>query len=125
MSDDSDSSNATRKLTVITDLESNPVTVDHNPAHFDGFLNEIAEWSQRTGKFLELLEHGITFRGSKTVVDSPAAIPFLQGKVTNAKTYGADDPCPPTEQRIKDHNAAATASGTPSIVPYTRDWRLR
>ena len=82
MPDDSDSSNAAGKLTVITDLESNPVTVDHNPAHFDGFLNEIAEcWSQRTGKFLELLEYGITFRGSKTVVDSPAAIPFLQGKV--------------------------------------------
>ena len=61
MPDDSDLSNAAGKLTVITDLESNPVTVDHNPAHFDGFLHEIAEWSQRTGKFLELLEHGITF----------------------------------------------------------------
>ena len=102
-------------------MESNPVTVDHNPAHFDGFLNEIAEWSQRTGKFLELLEYGITFRGSKAVVDSPAAIPFLQGKVTNAKTYGADDPCPPTEQGIKDHNDVATSLGSPKIVPYTRD----
>ena len=121
MPDDSDLSNAAGKLTVITDLESNPVTVDHNPAHFDGFLHEIAEWSQRTGKFLELLEHGITFRGSKTVVDSPAAIPFFQGKVTNAKTYSADDPCPPTEQRIRDHNDAATSLGTPQIVPYTRD----
>ena len=48
MPDDSDLSNAAGKLTVITDLESNPVTVDHNPAHFDGFLHEIAEWSQRT-----------------------------------------------------------------------------
>ena len=38
MPDDSDLSNAAGKLTVITDLESNPVTVDHNPAHFDGFL---------------------------------------------------------------------------------------
>ena len=85
MPDDSDLSNAAGKLTVITDLEYNPVTVDHNPAHFDGFLHEIAEWSQRTGKFLELLEHGITFRGSKNVVDSPAAIPFFQGKVTNAR----------------------------------------
>ena len=100
MPDDSDLSNAAGKLTVITDLESNPVTVDHNPAHFDGFLHEIAEWSQRTGKFLELLEHGITFRSSKTVVDSPAAIPFFQGKVTNAKTYSADDPCPPTSRLI-------------------------
>ena len=120
MPEESDAS-STSKLTVITDQDHHPVTVDHNPAHFDGFLAEIADFARRSGKFLELLEHGITFRGAKTVVDSVSAIPFIQGKVTGAKFYSADDPCPPTTQRIVDHNEAAAAAGSPQIVPYTRD----
>ena len=108
MPEESDAS-STSKLTVITDQDHHPVTVDHNPAHFDGFLAEIADFARRSGKFLELLEHGITFRGAKTVVDSVSAIPFIQGKVTGAKFYSAYDPCPPTAQRIVDHNKAAAA----------------
>ena len=65
--------------TVITDIENQPVTVDSNPAHFDGFLGEIASFVERSGMYQELLEQGITFRGAKTVIESPAVIPFLRG----------------------------------------------
>ena len=89
VSDKNDSSTHTG----ITDIENQPVTVDSNPAHFDGFLYEIADYCKRTGKFLPLLQQGVTIRGHKTIVDSPAAVPFIQGGVTRAKDYDAFDPC--------------------------------
>ena len=107
MSNDTDSNNSSTH-TVITDIENEPVTVDSNPAHFDGFLGEIASFVDRSGKYQELLEQGITFRGSKTVIESPAVIPFLQGLVANPKVYSAEDPCPPTAKRVTDHNDSAT-----------------
>ena len=118
MPEESDAS-STSKLTVITDQDHHPVTVDHNPAHFDGFLAEIADFARRSGKFLELLEHGITFRGAKTVVDSVSAIPFIQGKVTGAKFYSAYDPC-----AHRPHSASLTIT---KLLPprIARDRPLR
>ena len=84
--DDNSFSNHTDKLTVITDSDGTPVKVDNNPAHFDGFVQEIADFARRTtGHFLPYFEQGIAMRGSKTITDSAASVPFLLGLVTNAK----------------------------------------
>ena len=108
--DDNSLSNQTDKLTVITDSDGIPVKVDNNPAHFDGFVQEIEDFSRRTGVFLPYFEHGMVMRGSKTITDSAASVPFLMGMVTNAKVYSARDPCPPTAKRVADHNDAMEAS---------------
>lgn len=106
--------------TVITDSKGLPVTVDNNPAHFDGLLSDIKNFVERTGKFASFLEQGMVFRGSKTYVDSAAAIPFVQGLVTGALVYTVDDPCPPTSARVTAHNAAMALAGSPGITPITR-----
>ena len=119
--DDNSFSNHTDKLTVITDSDGTPVKVDNNPAHFDGFVQEIEDFSRRTGVFLPYFEHGMVMRGSKTITDSAASVPFLMGMVTNAKVYSARDPCPPTAKRVVDHNNAMQAS-TPqgaAVTPQT------
>ena len=85
----------TPTYTVITDISDNPIKVDNNAAHFKGLILDVADYVRRTGHFLALVEQGVALRGSKTVVDSNSAIPFVKGMVTGAKTYGPDDPCPP------------------------------
>ena len=102
-----------------TDIDLNPITVDNNPAHFDGFIYSISEFCQRTGKFLPLVTHGVVVRGHKTVVDSPAAVPFIQNRIANARLYDAENPCPPTSKRLSDHNAHMTALGSPVVTGST------
>ena len=105
---------------VFTDIDKNPITCDNNPARFDGLLLEIANCCKRTGKFLELQEQGVAIRGHRTIIDSPSAVPFIQGRLTAARVYGPEDPCPPTDKRIAEHNARMTTLGSPTIVPLTR-----
>ena len=77
--EDSNSSGTNAAKTIITDIDGNPVKIDNNAAHFDGFLREIHEFVLRTGTFAEFFEHGITFKGYKTVVDAASAVPFILG----------------------------------------------
>ena len=72
--------------TIFTDIDLEPIITDTNPAHFDGFLYEIADFCQRTGKFLPLLTQGVATRGHRTVVDSPAAVPFVQQRFRHSGT---------------------------------------
>ena len=72
----SESGNKEADNFTFSDIDLNPITVDNNPAHFDGFIYSISEFCQRTGKYLPLVTHGVVIRGHKTVVDSPSAVPF-------------------------------------------------
>ena len=40
--------------------------------------------------------------------------------VASARSYSADDPCPSTEQRLADHNAAMSAANSPTVAGLTR-----
>ena len=115
----SESGNKEADNFTFTDIDLNPITVDNNPAHFDGFIYSISEFCQRTGKFLPLVTHGVVVRGHKTVVDSPSAVPFVQNRIANARLYDAENPCPPTSKRLSDHNANMTALGSPVVVGST------
>ena len=117
MDKDNDASNTDFSF---TDIDLDPITCDTNPAHFDGFLYEIADYCKRTGKFLPLLQQGVTIRGHKTIVDSPAAVPFIQGGVTRAKDYDAFDPCPPTSQRLSGHNSRMAQTDNAQILGLTK-----
>ena len=113
METDTDASN---KASIFTDIDLEPITCDINAAHFDGFLYEIADFCQRTGKFLPLLTQGITISGHRTVIDSPAAIPFIKGGIPNSREYDAFDPCPPTDKRISEHNVRMSLIGSPLVT---------
>ena len=115
----SESGNKEADKFTFTDIDLNPITVDNNPAHFDGFIYSISEYCQRTGKFLPLVTHGVVVRGHKTVVDSPSAVPFIQNRIANARRYDAEDPCPPTSKRLSDHNTHMTALGSPTVTGST------
>ena len=115
----SESGNKEADKFTFTDIDLNPITVDNNPAHFDGFIYSISEFCQRTGKFLPLVTHGVVVRGHKTVVDSPSAVPFIQNRIANARRYDAEDPCPPTSKRLSDHNTHMTALGSPTVTGST------
>ena len=52
MDPDTDASN---RDFLFTDIDLEPIICGINAAHFDGFLYEIADFCQRTGKFLPLL----------------------------------------------------------------------
>ena len=97
MSTDNDSSKSNSDIIVFTDLEEHPITVDKNPAHFEGFLHEIAEYCKRTGHFISLVEQRAVATAStgKTIVDNVSAVPFVHGAITGAKSYNFFDPCPP------------------------------
>ena len=112
MSDVDDVKSGTTVAYVISDIDGLPVSVDNNPAHFSGLIFAIGDWAQRTGNFLPLLTDGVVVSGSKTIVDSVSAVPFLRGMVTGARVYTPTDPCPPTAARIAAHNASARAAGT-------------
>ena len=120
MSNNYEGTSTPTDYTVITDVDREPVKIDNNPAHFDGLLYEIAEFSNRSGKFLPLLEHGVVLSGKTTLLDSAAAVPFVQGLVRGARTYSAEDPCPPTDIRLAAHNTAMTAAGSPTIGGLAR-----
>ena len=119
MSDVDDVKSGTTVASVISDIDGLPVSVDNNPAHFSGLIFAIGDWAQRTGNFLPLLTDGVVVSGSKTIVDSVSAVPFLRGMVTGARVYTPTDPCPPTAARIAAHNASARAAGTPTITGIT------
>ena len=82
MSSDLDSVPNSNTTTVITDHLGNPLSVDKNPAHFEGFLLEVDQFIARTGHFKPLLEHrAVCTSAGKTIVDSVSAVPFVEDSV--------------------------------------------
>ena len=66
---------------VFTNSDREPVTCDKNPAHFDGFVLELSDCIERTGEFLAFTQQGVVISGHRTITDSIANIPFIQGSV--------------------------------------------
>ena len=123
MSSDLDSVSSLNTTTVIIDHLGNPLSVDKNPAHFEGFLLEVEQFIARTGHFQPLLENrAVCTSAGKTVVDSVSAVPFVENSVAGAKVYDLFDPCPSTAARITAYNVAATAASTPTHKAWAL-WR--
>ena len=38
-------------------IDGEPITYDGNPAHVEGILHELSEWTARTGHYVTLLEN--------------------------------------------------------------------
>ena len=104
---------------IFSDQDSDPLKTDINPAHFEGFLLELAESCERSGKFLDFQQQGIVLSGHRIVVDTVAAVPFVQGLYGDAPKYSAGDACPPTAQRLAAYDAARARNGLAAVTPIT------
>ena len=104
-------------------IDGEPITYDGNPAHVEGILYELSEWTARTGHYVTLLENNaVLLANGKMAVDSIAAVLFVSGEKDDGGSYSFHAPCPATSERIKkfDAEAARTSSATftaPSKMP--------
>ena len=104
-------------------IDGEPITYDGNPAHVEGILHELSEWTARTGHYVTLLENNaVLLPDGKMAVDSIAAVLFVSGEKDDGGKYSFHTPCPATSERIKkfDAEASRTSSATftaPSKMP--------
>ena len=111
--------NTTNRL-VPTDIDSNPIEWEGNPAQIDGIMYEVELWQQRTGHFETLLKDGgVLLPNGKLALDSLSAVSFASGDVTDPITYSLTKPCPPTPGRIKNFDDDAVLTGCSTFVPLT------
>ena len=91
-------------------IDGEPITYDGNPAHVEGILHELSEWTARTGHYVTLLENNaVLLANGKMAVDSVAAVLFVSGEKDDGGSYSFHAPCPATSERIKKFDAPGGA----------------
>ena len=89
-------------------IDGEPIIYDGNPAHVEGILHELSEWTARTGHYVTLLENNaVLLANGKMAVDSVAAVLFVSGEKDDGGSYNFHAPCPATSERIKKFDAEA------------------
>ena len=74
-------------------IDGEPITYDGNPAHVEGVLHELSEWTARTGHYVTLLENNaVLLTNGKMAVDSIAAVLFVSGEKDDGGTYSFHAP---------------------------------
>ena len=62
-------------------IDGEPIIYDGNPAHVEGILHELSEWTARTGHYVTLLENNaVLLANGKMAVDSIAAVGRARGR---------------------------------------------
>ena len=56
---DTNSKERPSDIYIFSDQDSDPLKTDINPAHFEGFLLELADACERSGKFLDFQQQGM------------------------------------------------------------------
>ena len=87
---------------------------DGNDATILGLLFETGRYYRRKGLFQPLLrDRSVALSNGRLAVEHPSAVHFLTGAITENR--GFDDPCPPTVDRLREHNdevGLGTRAGT-------------
>ena len=108
----------------ITLPESNiliPVSTDKSKLEWDGndatilgLLYETGRYYRRKGLFQTLLrDRSVALSNGRLAVEHPSAVLFITGVITENRNF--DDPCPPTVDRLQEHNdevGMGTRAGT-------------
>ena len=103
------------------DQDKNIVQYKNNPAHMLGVMHETQLFWKRNGYFRSVAEHSATLLSNgKLALQSISQIPFIQGTIADAISYGYANPCPPGNERLIAHNAALKADGKPEISAYDK-----
>ena len=102
-------------------IDGEPITYDGNPAHVEGILHELSEWTARTGHYVTLLEkNAVLLPNGKMAVDSIAAVLFVSGEKDDGGKYSFHTPCPATSERIKKFDAEAARTSSATFTPPHR-----
>ena len=87
---------------------------DGNDATILGLLHETGRYYRRKGLFQPLLQdRAVALSNGRLAVEHPSAVLFLTNVITENRSF--DDPCPPTVDRLQEHNdevGMGTRAGT-------------
>ena len=87
---------------------------DGNDATILGLLHETGRYYRRKGLFQPLLQdRAVALSNGRLAVEHPSAVHFITGVITENRNF--DDPCPPTIDRLQEHNdevGLGTRTGT-------------
>jgi hypothetical protein len=87
---------------------------DGNDATILGLLYETGRYYRRKGLFQPLLsDRAVALSNGRLAVEHPSAVHFITGTITENRSF--DDPCPPTVDRLQEHNdevGLGTRAGT-------------
>ena len=76
---------------------------DGNDATILGLLHETGRYYRRKGLFQPLLQdRAVALSNGRLAVEHPSAVLFLTNVITENRSF--DDPCPPTVDRLREHN---------------------
>ena len=121
MTDIGDNNNDTLSNNTNTSSILIPVTADKsvlswdgNDATINGLLYECGQYYKRKGLFQPLIKHRtVSLSNGKLAAEDPNTVYFFSSVANDPRDF--NNPCPPTLDRIKEHNdevAAGTRSGT-------------
>jgi hypothetical protein len=96
---------------------------DGNDATILGLLYETGRYYRRKGLFQPLLQdRAVALSNGRLAVEHPSAVLFLTNVISEKRDF--DDPCPPTVERLQEHNdevglgtRAGTAQKELTVVP--------
>ena len=87
---------------------------DGNDATILGLLYETGRYYRRKGLFQPLLQdRAVALSNGRLAVEHPSAVLFLTNVISESRNF--DDPCPPTVDRLQEHNdevGMGTRAGT-------------
>jgi hypothetical protein len=76
---------------------------DGNDATILGLLHETGRYYRRKGLFQPLLQdRAVALSNGRLAVEHPSAVHFITGVISENRNF--DDPCPPTVDRLQEHN---------------------
>ena len=99
------------------DSDGDPIVWDNNRATIEGVLHEAAKYWTKTDQFVDLVEHrAAALPSGKLALDHIQAEQFVNGTTSDRRSFA--NPCPPTEDRIRELNARRAAM-VPPAPPFT------
>ena len=116
--DANDRSTLSTSILIPVSSDKTPLSWDGNDATLLGLLHEVGRHYRNKGLFQTLLrDRAVALSNGRLAVEDPNAVYFVSGAISETRSF--DDPCPPTVDRISEHNAevaAGTRSGTAKTV---------
>ena len=116
--DANDRSTLSTSILIPVSSDKTPLSWDGNDATLLGLLHEVGRHYRNKGLFQTLLrDRAVALSNGRLAVEDPNAVYFVSGAISETRSF--DDPCPPTVDRITEHNAevaAGTRTGSAKTV---------
>ena len=112
--DDNERSTLSTNTLIPVSSDKTPLAWDGNDATILGLLHETGRHYKNKGLFQPLLrDRAVALSNGRLAVEDPNTVYFVSGTIVETRSF--DDPCPPTIDRITEHNdevGLGTRAGT-------------